>query len=94
MPNLHISSPISLLLFEISLIAFSRLEFVAIHTFNLSKNLPQKLAMSCASYRYNLAFAELLEEYGQIIGKTNALVGKMRNVKLSAKLRRVFVWLA
>ena len=51
-------------------------------------SLCQKPLMGCASHRFNLACAELLEDHGEIIQKINALMGKMKSVKLSAKLRQ------
>ena len=51
-------------------------------------SLCQKPLMGGASHRFNLACAELLEDHGEIIQKINALMGKMKSVKLSAKLRQ------
>ena len=44
--------------------------------------------VGCASHRFNLAVTEYLAKYSNIWQKLNLLMRKLKNLKLSAKLRR------
>lgn len=51
-------------------------------------NLFAKPFVGCASHRYNLAINNLLDKWKESLDKVNALMGKLKNLKLAGELRR------